>query len=163
MTGYGIEWGASLRKKFDTNKLVSKTVDFAKRKVIRQALYIRSTAKHSIRSAKSYMDHSAPGKPPLSHSGLLKRFIFSDWDDLGGSVVVGPAIINASSRHTKSSVPVPQLLEEGGDFQRLQLPDSQHKDSWWETQHMAARPYMAPALEKSKTKLSMFWEQAQIS
>ena len=58
---------------FDSRHVMNR-VDKATRSVLSKfGAYVRRTARRSIRKRKR---RSRPGKPPSSHSGLLKRFIF---------------------------------------------------------------------------------------
>ena len=52
---------------------------------------VRTTARHSIHKRKRTI---APGEPPSSHTGLLRRFIFFGYDRERRSVVIGPARLN---------------------------------------------------------------------
>ena len=72
---------------FDRPK-VQRAVDKAKRAVLSRAgAFVRQTAKQSIRKRKGV---APSGKPPHSHTGLLRRFIFFGYDCGSDSVVVGP-------------------------------------------------------------------------
>ena len=66
--------------------------------------YVRRTAKGSIRKAKG---PAKPGKPPHSHKGLLREFIFFHYNPAIRSVAIGPALF-ARSTHAQST------LEHGG-------------------------------------------------
>jgi hypothetical protein len=76
--------------------------------------YVRTAAKSSIRKRKRA---SAPGSPPSSHTGLLKRFIYFGYDTAARSVVIGPVPLNQVS-FTEDMRPVrgtvPESLEYGG-------------------------------------------------
>jgi len=82
-----------------------KSLDKAARDILsRFGAFVRRTAKSSIRKRKRI---SAPGKPPSSHTGLLKNFIFFGYDATKQSVVVGPIRLN-------TRVNAPEVLEYGG-------------------------------------------------
>jgi len=168
---FSLQFGARLKAKFETNKVVSRFVDDAKKAVIKQAAYIRRVAKSSIRPANGKDDHSLPGKPPKSHTGLLRNFIYFDFDNMVSSVVIGPALLQSSSGRKaqldlargKFKYPVPQMLEEGGPVRTLRRHANHANGGWYYTSdQMAARPYMAPAFERSKQELPRFWKQAQM-
>jgi len=166
--GFDMFFGKELKAKFETNTVISACLDVAKKATIKQAAYIRRTAKSSIRLASGPKDHSDPGKPPKSHNGLLRDFIFFDFDNMGTSVVIGPALLQSKSgrrfdQHKGvAKMPVPQLLEEGGPVQAFRHDSNHAGGGWYYTDTMKPRPYMAPALERSKRELPKFWEQALV-
>lgn len=101
---------------FDRGKVVS-AEDRATRRVLpRFGAFVRKTAKGSMRKAKKSAD---PGKPPKSHEGLLKKFLFFVYDRLRRSVIIGPALLNQLAGG--GDQPVPELLEEGGTAERRLL------------------------------------------
>lgn len=79
--------------------------------------WIRTDAMRSIRTRKT---PSAPGNPPHSQTGLLKRGIRFALDERAGTVVVGPMAFNrvsfdpAGRRLPRGSVP--NILEFGGGY-----------------------------------------------
>lgn len=126
---------------------VTRSVDAAKRRVLSKAgAFIRTAARTSIRKRKG---SAPPGKPPHSHEGSLRRLILFGYDRTNDSVVVGPVGF-------KNSV-APRVLEHGGTTVvlsrrrgRLQTRKVQ----------IAARPYMAPALERERPKLPLLWRNS---
>jgi hypothetical protein len=66
--------------------------------------YVRRTAKGSIRKAKG---PAKPGKPPHSHKGLLREFIYFHYSPPNHSVVIGPALFARSSN-------AQYIMEHGG-------------------------------------------------
>ena len=78
----------------------------ARQALYRQAGFIRTTAKNSMKSGRPNRP-SRPGEPPHSVTGLLKKFLFFSWDSMQQSVVIGPAAFKADPT-------TPRLLEEGG-------------------------------------------------
>jgi hypothetical protein len=138
-----------IKDMFFDRAAVVRAVDGAKRKVLSKAgAFIRTAARTSIRKRKG----SAPaGKPPHSHEGSLRRLILFGYDKTADSVVVGPVGFK------KSDPPVPNVLEHGGDtvvFRRRggRLTSQKVK--------IAARPYMAPALERERPKLPLLWRNS---
>lgn len=118
---------------------------------------IRKTAKRSIKKApkgKSQWktaagEHflarapgsvSAPGSPPVSHTGRLKKGILYGYDKDRNSVVVGPTL-------WRTSEPL-ELLEYGGTTTRNKKPA-----------RYRARPFMGPAMEKS-APFDRFWQDS---
>ena len=129
---------------FDSQAVIEK-VDAATRKVLsRFGAFVRTTARHSIRKRKGV---SAPGSPPSSHVGTLKRLIFFGYDLSARSVVIGPAPFH-------STVEAPPLLEYGGTASR------QDRKGRRVLARYAARPFMGPAFEKEKSKLPAMWESS---
>lgn len=127
---------------FDREKVL-KAVDRARRGVLSKiGAFVRTRAKSSIRKRKKV---SAPGSPPSSHVGTLKRLIYFSYDDSRNSVVVGPTLINNSSG-------APSALEHGGTS--LILDRKTGKSS---RATIAARPYMGPALEAEAPGFPAMW------
>lgn len=126
---------------FDRAKIKQK-VDVRTRKVLSKfGAYVRQTSRRSIRKRKGT---SKPGRPPFSHVGTLKRFIFFGYDERRRSVVIGPVIV------PRKTGKAPGTLEYGG---RVTLPN-------WQTAKMKARPYMHPAFEKELTKVPNLWRDS---
>lgn len=105
--------------------------------------YVRTTAKRSIRPVGKKGTPSKPGSPPKSRKGLLKNFIFYAFDLAKRSVVIGPQKIGGLKGKT------PSVLEYGGNVKGKRRHSTASK--------VSARPYMGPAFEKSKKKLSSLW------
>lgn len=120
-----------IKKFFFDRKVVIDAVDRATRKALSKAgAFIRTRSKSSIRSRKKV---SAPGSPPSSHTGDLKKRIFFGYEPATKSVVVGPVRFRAGE--------APRLLEFGGQARRR---------SHGKTRAVAyrPRPFMGPALQK---------------
>ena len=130
---------------FDSPKVLG-AVDKATRKVLsRFGAFVRRTAKGSIRKRKA---SSAPGAPPSSHTGLLKRFIFFGYDPSRKSVVIGPMRLTENNRGD-----APSALEYGGT---ATLGEKQDKTRV----NIRPRPFMGPAFEKEKPTLPQLWKQS---
>jgi phage gpG-like protein len=126
---------------FDSPKVV-RSVDKSTRKVLsRFGAFVRRTAKGSIRKRKKA---SAPGTPPSSHTGHLKRFIFFGYDPQRRSVVIGPTRLTENNRGD-----APSILEYGG---KTTVKDKRVK--------VSARPFMGPAFEKEKQTLPALWQDS---
>lgn len=122
----------------------------ARKALMQQGAYIRKVAKSSITTK----DHpSRPGHPPRSITGLLRDFLFFKWDSSASSIVIGPALLDRG--HTNPTIP--EVLESGGTEMA-----TVKRGKEWKRQpvSIAARPYMAPALERSQAKLSEFWAKS---
>jgi len=135
----------SLDMFFDTER-VKRAADTATRKVLSKAgAFIRTAAKSSIRKRKAI---SAPGQPPNSHTGLLKRFIFFGYDADRKTVVVGPMRLN------QKIGAAPEALEHGGQSTVVSgLRGKRRKRRI----RIAARPYMGPAMVKVMPKFPGLW------
>ena len=130
---------------FDRLAVISK-VDAATRRVLSKfGAFVWRSAKSSIRKRKK---PSAPGKPPRSHTGLLRNFIFFAFDPNRRSVVIGPV------RLMNRDGSVPSLLEYGGTARRRK------RDGKMGTVMYKARPYMGPAFEKEKESLPSLWRDS---
>lgn len=123
---------------------VMRAVDKAKRAVLSKAgAFIRTAAKHSIRKRKGL---APPGRPPHSHEGSLRRFLYFGYDPASDSVVVGPVGFKRST--------APNVLEFGGKSEvRYRRRGKVVKTR----ATIAERPYMGPALEKEQPKLPKRW------
>jgi hypothetical protein len=119
---------------FDRTAVMAK-VDAARRTVLSKwGSFVRTTARRSIRPRKR---SAAPGQPPSSHVGLLRKLIFFGYDDAAESVVVGPTLFKSGSPT------VPELLEFGGSARH------------WRTGEPAvyrAHPFMRPAEEQERER-----------
>ena len=137
------------KQAFFTSPAVTGAVDRATRKVLSKfGAYVRRGARSSIRKRKRA---SEPGKPPSSHSGLLKRFIFFGYDRAAQSVVVGPVAL-------RSKPEAPELLEYGGQVQRRVGRRGRKKKL--KTMRYRPRPFMTPAFETEKPKLPAMWKDS---
>lgn len=135
-----------LRGMFFDRKAVTNAVDRATRKVLGKfGAYVRTTARSSIRRRKKV---SAPGQPPTSWTGLLKRFLFFAYEPDRKSVVIGPA------RFDKSDGEALPLLEYGGRTTRRDRKGKRRAANY------RARPYMGPAFEKERKKLPDLWRDS---
>ena len=131
---------------FDQPK-VTRAVDRAKRRVLSKAgAFIRTRARTSIRKRKRT---SRPGDPPSSHAGHLRRMILFGYDRQRESVVVGPVGFRRST--------APNVLEVGG---RTVVTRRRRGKTQKRTVRIAARPYMAPALEKERSNLPKVWRNS---
>lgn len=151
---------------FDRPKVVA-AVDKARRRALSRAgAYVRTSARTSIRKRKSY---AAPGNPPHSHEGSLRKMILFGYDRSSDSVVVGPVGFRRSV--------VPNLLEFGGKVRntrrrvvRVGQPGRNERGQFvlgqrkvieaGEELNYEPRPYMAPALEREKGRIPKAWKNS---
>lgn len=134
---------------FDAPK-VMRSVDTATRKVLSKfGAFVRTAAKSSIRKRKKA---SEPGKPPSSHTGLLKQFIYFAYDPSTQGVVIGPTRLN------KTAGTAPEALEYGGSATVVR----RRKDGRRESKRVAIskRPFMHPALKQELPKLPAMWQDS---
>ena len=137
-----------IKELFFDRKAVTSRVDKATRKVLsRFGAFVRRTARRSIRPRKRT---SAPGSPPSSHTGLLKRFIFFGYDPRPGkrSVVIGPQRLSQKGRGE-----APSLLEHGGTT-TLKRRGRRVRARF------RGRPFMRPAFEKEQHQLPALWRNS---
>lgn len=101
---------------------VAARIDPAVRKALSKfGAYVRQRARTSIRTRKAV---AAPGSPPSSHDGTLKRLIFFAFDPATASVAIGPTPAKGGE--------APALLEYGGTSGG---------------RHYRGNPFMTPAFE----------------
>lgn len=126
---------------------VQQRVDAADRRgLMRAGAAVRLTARRSIRKRKSI---SQPGKPPHSHEGTLRRLIFFAFDRDAESVVIGPL-----ARRTRTGSHGAALLEAGGTVVRSGRRGRRRLLRY------RPRPFMGPALEKSRPRIPDFWRDS---
>jgi len=142
-------FGFVIKEMFFDCKAVRSAVDRTARRVLsRFGAFVRRAARSSIRKRKRA---SAPGEPPSSHTGLLRRFIFFGYDAGKRSVVIGPARLNQKVGDA------PHALEHGGMSTVVEgLRGKRRKRKI----KIAARPYMGPAFEQEKPKLAAMWRDS---
>jgi hypothetical protein len=128
---------------FDRQK-VTKAVSRSERRVLSKfGAFVRRGAKSSIRKRKSV---SQPGRPPSSHTGLLRKMIFFVYEPSRSSVVIGPIELNRGTD-------APRLLEHGGQVVRRQGKQRTRMV-------YRPRPFMGPALERELPKLPAMWRDS---
>lgn len=129
---------------FDSDKVL-RAVESAKIKNLSKAgAFVMTRARTSIRPATRRRSVSRPGEKPVSHVGTLKRFIYFSYDPASGSVVVGPAKVGAVV-----GVDAPHSIEYGGPVIAPGVARGVH---------MAARPFMHPALEAEAPNFPGLWK-----
>ena len=127
----------------------------------KQGYLVQQIAKGLIKDAANIADHAAPGQPPLSHTGKLRRIKY-DYRRDSSSVVIGPIPFEGSKFGAALA-----LLEFGG---HTTVPTAKMQ---WKTRNgkpvleqpsvatnLLPRPYMGPALELAKPQLAEFWRNA---
>ncbi|MCE5280338.1 MAG: hypothetical protein ABFD92_07850 [Planctomycetaceae bacterium] len=135
---------------FDPKKVIDAAERATQKVLSKFGAFVRQTARGSIRSGKK---PAAPGRPPHSHTGLLKRFIFFGYDRQRKSVVIGPAKLNARSSDT-----APEALEYGGDTKVI--AGSRRRGRVVKKVSIESRPFMGPAFAKEQPKLPAMWRDS---
>ena len=131
---------------FFDRKRVLRAADRANRRNLSKAgAFIRTAAKHSIRRRKAA---SAPGSPPSSHTGLLRRFILFGYERSRQTVVVGPMRLN------QKAGTAPAALEHGGTSVVVEGTRRRRRKR---RVRIRSRPYMGPALAKEAPKSPKLW------
>ena len=131
---------------FDRKKVIDATDRTSRRVLSRFGSFVRQRARTSIRPRKGT---SAPGNPPHSHVGLLRRFIYFGYDRKKRSVEIGPTTLAASNGEA------PALLEHGGTARIRDTRTGRRR-----TARFRGRPYMGPALEAEQPKLPPMWRDS---
>jgi len=162
-------------KLFFDSPAVLRAVDRARRQVLsKQGAFLRTRARSIIRPRKTA---SAPGEPPHSHTGILRRFLYFSFDPATRSVVVGPAKTNQvffEGHGRPVNGTVPEVLEYGGRIRTLQV----YKWGRWRRAdlrskrrlvglpprlhpaNIGARPYMRTALALERKALPSLWRDS---
>jgi len=147
---------ANVKRLFFDRQAVLNAVDQATRRVLsRFGAFTRRIAKNSIRQRRGT---SAPGTPPFSHTGLLRKFLFFAYDPSARSVIIGPARLRG-----RGYGEAPALLEYGGAGERSFLAKTGStvpgQGLAWRRKHVhiRPRPYMGPAFVKAKENLPDMW------
>jgi len=141
--------GMDVKAFFFDRKAVRSAVDRTARRVLsRFGAFVRRAARSSIRKRKRT---SAPGEPPSSHTGLLRRFIFFGYDAGKRSVVIGPARLNQKIGDA------PAALEHGGTSTVIEGMRGRRRKR---RVRIKARPYMGPAFEQERPKLTAMWRDS---
>jgi len=154
---------------------VHNAAERAERRILMQAGgFVRTTAGRSIRKSKKV---SAPGEPPHSHIGILRKLILFAYDPFSASVVVGALKTHQKFLDTAGQFvagTVPAILEDGGTigifevqkYGRWRRADLRSRGgiAGYPTRvrkvKIAARPYMWPALEKTAPRFPELWRNS---
>jgi hypothetical protein len=94
---------------------------------------------------------SAPGSPPLPHTGLLVKNIFFGYDVSKRSAVIGPVPLSGGTLESLAA------LEYGGTSR---ITTRRKGKRTIVSAKIAARPFMHPALQKELPKLPAMWRDS---
>ena len=132
---------------FDSAK-VMREADRKTRKALSKAgAFIRQRAKTSIRKRKKT---SAPGKPPSSHTGLMRKIFFSYGPDTQ-SVIIGPMKLSQKVGNA------PEALEHGGSTTVVVRKGGKRVNK---RVTVKARPFMGPAMADELPNLPKRWRNS---
>jgi hypothetical protein len=149
---------------FFDRKRVQNAMDRRTRQVFgRFGAATRLDAKRSLRKRKSGKP-SAPGQPPRSRTGVLRKSIYYAADLGKRSVVIGPVRLSKGDG-------APELHEHGGTARRRFILKRNPRTGKLEPRFRAKakprtvryepRPFMGPAAERTKDRLPEFWASAE--
>lgn len=162
----GMNYKVAIKKFFKPDELIEATRRAEYRGLRHQGGYVMKAARASIVKPARKNARSAPGKPPFSQTGRLRSSILFTYDNSSHSVVVG-----AFSFGSKGNA-VPGALEHGGQVKidetvfaweknsRNKMVRRRKKTGRKKTVTVKARPYMGPALERSKSALDAIWKNS---
>ena len=138
---FGLGFRTAKEMFFDRAKIKNQVDKTTRKALSKFGSFVRQTSQQSIRRGRGT---SKPGKPPFSHTGLLKKFIYFGFDPHRTSVVIGPVVISGKSGKAL------QALESGGT---ITLPDGRQAK-------VEPRPFMGPAFQAELTKVASIWRDA---
>lgn len=124
---------------FDSKKVIASTTAAERKVLSRFGAIVRTRARRSIRKRKKT---SQVGRPPSSHTGLLRKKIFFGFDVGRRSVVIGPQKFKTGSAL--------QALEYGG----------RSTDTKGRRIKIKARPFMGPAFADALPELPSLWRNS---
>ena len=131
---------------------VQRAVSHANRRALSRAgAFVRTRARTSMRKRRGT---SRPGQPPYAHEGSLRRMILFGYEPSRETVVVGPVGFRSSD--------APNALEFGGrtTVVRRRRTSRRGQRVIKTRVRIAARPYMAPALDKERPNLPALWRNS---
>lgn len=138
---------------FFDSELVLKQVAADERKAFSMfGSFVRRRGQTSMRKASDKTPASAPGSPPRSRKGLLRKYLFFVWNPESKSVIIGPALL---AGHHSADPQAPELQEHGGD----KVWDFGHKGKV--VAHYPARPFMQPAFDAELKNLPSIWDKVR--
>lgn len=132
---------------FSTDEVIAAVSKGTRKALARAAGFIRQVARRSMRPAP-YGTHAPPGHPPYTHQGNVRRFLYFGWLKESKTVVIGPVKLARSTD-------APHTLEWSGETKVPRFWKSKRR-----VVKVEARPYMAPALQKSLPRIPEFWRKS---
>lgn len=131
---------------FDSEKVLRAADAGTRRALSKFGAFVRRRARSSIRQRKAI---SAPGSPPSSHKGTLKRSILFAYDPGRRSVVIGPLQAGKSGEGARA-------LEEGGAVRVVTERGAALRKG--RPLQYRARPFMGPAFRAELSDLGRFFK-----
>ena len=112
--------GLKLDKLLVNTKEVERAARRAEYRVLTQFGYrVRRAARASIRKRKKT---SAPGRPPSSHTGVLRRFILYAYQRSSSSVIIGPKRLGGKNGRALAALEYGgRSRQEGGRRLRIKV------------------------------------------
>lgn len=159
---------------FDWPRIIRMEKNSRPRVLSRAGAFIRQRARSSIKKRKAI---SSPGKPPSSHEGTLRRYLYFGYDAHSESVVIGPAATNQLffDRHRMPvRGTIPSVLEYGGQITILEVfkygkwrrADLRSRiriaglPTRYRTVNIKPRPFMGPAFEAEMPNFPELWRDS---
>lgn len=156
--------GMEAKIKFKSEEIKKRVKQASFESLTHASAAIRLTAKRSIRK-RAGADASEPGQPPFTHPGrgrskpyLMPRSVVYHVEKRLGEAVVGPekpVIGMIGHLHEFGGVVPPQRRGR-----KTRRGGGQEKVETMPARHYPARPFMGPALEKLRPRLTKFWENS---
>lgn len=138
--------GISVKKVIDeTNKVLAEVDKQTAKNLKAVGAETRKVARRSIRKKQK---PSAPGRPPRSVVGTLRRTIFF-WIERNQAVITGPIHLPGSTSN------IPEVLEHGGTSRSKRRSVGRRR---FYSRTIQARPYMGPAFTKTRDDIRNIWK-----
>lgn len=150
--------------RFDGEVVMSAKERAHKRVTMKQAAYVRTAARRSMRTAPDVrarrrqagganvraaslrVRRSRPGQPPFNRTGKLKNAIRFAYDRSARGAIVGPLGLSGSTGAA--------LLEYGGTDVMIERRNGRRRKR---RVTIKARPYMSSTIERTADKLAKMW------
>ncbi len=157
---------------FDRDAVLKRLDRATIRALAKGGAFIRTHARSSMPKRKKT---SAPGSPPSSHVGLVKKHLFFGYDARTRSVVIGPALLNKPDRALlerieKGGITTVRTIRVAARTRGGRLKKTKNGDVVFETRHSNSaenrtvtyqpRPFMGPALAAEAPKLAPLWRNS---
>lgn len=152
LLGFGMRLSDAKKMFFDRAEVAAMLTRKERKVLSKFGAFVRQRSKSSIRKSRKG-EISQPGRPPKSHTGLLKRFIFFSADPHRRSVVIGPTAL------PNREAIAPSALEVGG-MSEVTEPGKGAGSRRRRRAFIRARPYMEPAFREELPAVTDLWASA---
>lgn len=139
---------------FDKKRVIDPKERAERRILSKAGAFVRRNGRSSLRKRKR---SSAPGDPPSSHSGQLRRLLLFAYDTISSSVVIGPLLYRSARGSPTGTKTLPELMEFGGIVPGRRRTNSGRASDITRPVNYEARPFMGPALEKETPNFPELW------